>query len=175
MGTSHQLTWMLCLLMSFEAGLAWMTKYCHLPVSTEFARPSKEVGVNVQRPAVSCCSKLHPVCCLLQLRLQIFSLRAVKQIEAGKKALKTYNVWWWLTQPKLFRTQAHQTILHCAKKYFGSHPWGCLQQLSAAPHPKYILCCYYYFPFKVAVLLGRDVVLSTTIVELLSMAHWIVF
>lgn len=56
-----------------------MTHINHiLPVSTEFAGPSKGVGVNVHWPAIGCCSKLHTVGSFIQLGLQIISLWRVK-------------------------------------------------------------------------------------------------
>lgn len=49
------------------------------PVSAEPAGSSAKVGINIQRPAISCCSKLHVVGCFLQLCLQIVLLYKAKQ------------------------------------------------------------------------------------------------
>lgn len=67
--------WVTCL----TKGSADSNAHSILPVSTELAGPGKEVGVNVQWPAVSCRSKLHPVGGFLQLGLQVFSLEMVKE------------------------------------------------------------------------------------------------
>lgn len=66
--------WVTCL----TTGSTDCNTHSILPVSTELAGPGEEVGVNVQRPAVSSRSKLHPVGGFLQLGLQIFSLEIVK-------------------------------------------------------------------------------------------------
>lgn len=56
-----------------------LLKWTHLPLSTKVTRSSEEVGVDVQRPAVRCRGKLHPVCRIFQLQLQIFSLLTEKK------------------------------------------------------------------------------------------------
>lgn len=57
---------------------------CILPVSTEFAGSSEQVWVNVQRPAICCCGKLHVVSSLLQFHLQIFFLWTTDEVKNSR-------------------------------------------------------------------------------------------